>query len=108
MNNVTHYEICWIHVWSKKVNVTRFHFTKKKKKIVYMTRENEPVWSKDIYMFGRRRPTTRSFVNKSNGDFFGTIRIFPLQDQTLIREVANFDPLYLFMFLEEEYGCSFA
>lgn len=73
-----------------------------------MTRENEPVWSKDIYMFGRRRPTTRSFVNKSNGDFFGTIRIFPLQDQTLIREVANFDPLYLFMFLEEEYGCSFA
>ncbi|KAF2595842.1 hypothetical protein F2Q68_00008002 [Brassica cretica] len=23
MNNGTHYEICWIHVWSKKVNATR-------------------------------------------------------------------------------------
>lgn len=67
------------------------------KKIGYMPRENGPVWSKDIYMFVRRKSTTRPFVNKSNGDFLGTNRIFPLQDQTLIREVANFDPLYFLL-----------
>lgn len=64
------------------------------KKIGYMPRENGPVWSKDIYMFVRRKSTTRPFVNKSNGDFLGTNRIFPLQDQTFIREVANIDTLY--------------
>lgn len=93
MNNGTHYETCWIHVWSKKVNATRFHFTKKKKLYTCLVEE------------GQRHGRLWTSLTET---FWVPIEYFLYKIKHSSERLLILTHYIFVMVIEEEYGCSFA